>query len=175
MNKMSSNVAGDPALFVADTHGARYESASQKQDRLAPPPKRRGTIVVGVDGSESSVTALRRGVKMADALNASVRAISSWRIPTGYSTYASFEYSPEDDAKSILSGAVKSVFGTKVPDWFSTATYPGPASQVLIEQSRDAEMLVVGSRGHGGLAGVLLGSVSASCAERAHCPVLIIH
>jgi nucleotide-binding universal stress UspA family protein len=36
-------------------------------------------------------------------------------------------------------------------------------------------MLVVGSRGHGGLAGVLLGSVSASCAERAHCPVLIIH
>jgi nucleotide-binding universal stress UspA family protein len=135
----------------------------------------RGRIVVGIDGSEASVSALRRAVSIATALGASVEAISSWRTPTGYSSVGRFEYSPDDDAHAMLSGAEKSVFGTKSPDWFSTATFEGTAADVLIEQSQGAEMLVVGSRGHGGIAGVLLGSVSARCAEKASCPVLIIH
>ncbi|MDQ1560876.1 MAG: hypothetical protein QOE85_217, partial [Actinomycetota bacterium] len=59
--------------------------------------------------------------------------------------------------------------------WFTEVTFEGNADEILIEQSRGAEMLIVGSRGHGGIAGVLLGSVSAKCAEHAHCPVLIIH
>jgi nucleotide-binding universal stress UspA family protein len=81
----------------------------------------------------------------------------------------------EKDARTIVNDAASAVFGTKIPDWFSSAVYQGNADQVLIEQSKGAEMLIVGSRGHGGLAGVLLGSVSALCAERATCPVLIMH
>ncbi len=142
---------------------------------MSEPVGRHGRIVVGIDGSEDSVTALRRGVAMANALNTSVEAVSAWRMPSGYATMGEFEYSPSDDAKAMLSGAAKSVFGAKNPEWFTTAAFEGNADDVLIEQSRGAEMLVVGSRGHGGLAGVLLGSVSAQCAEHSHCPVLIIH
>jgi Universal stress protein family. len=46
---------------------------------------------------------------------------------------------------------------------------------VLIEESAHASMLILGSRGHGGFVGMLLGSVSAACAEHAHCPVLVMH
>jgi nucleotide-binding universal stress UspA family protein len=174
MKQMSAQVPAVSPRFIADTHGARYATLGNDQVELVEPVGRHGRIVVGVDGSEASVTALRRGIRMANALNASVVAIATWRLPSGY-TIGNFEYTPEDDAKSILAGATKSAFASKVPQWFTTETYEGNADQVLIDQSRDAEMLVLGSRGHGGLAGALLGSVSALCAERAHCPVLIIH
>lgn len=96
-------------------------------------------------------------------------------MPNGYATYVPFEYSPEDAALTILSDAATAVFGDDVPAWFTTAAVMGAPDQVLIDRSHNAEMLVLGSRGHGGIAGVLLGSVSALCAERASCPVLIIH
>lgn len=138
------------------------------------PRGREGRIVVGVDGSEASVTALRHAVRLANALNVSVVAVASWRFPSGY-TVDNFEYSPAEDANSILAGAAKSAFDGHAPGWFSTATFEGNAADVLIEESRGAAMLVVGSRGHGGVAGLLLGSVSAICAERASCPVLVVH
>jgi nucleotide-binding universal stress UspA family protein len=141
---------------------------------LIEPSDRHRRIVVGIDGSEASVSAMRRAVQIATALGAPVEALSSWRMPTGY-TVGNFEYSPEEDARAMLSGATKSVFGSTVPKWFSTATFEGAAADVLVEQSTGAQMLVVGSRGHGGIAGLLIGSVSARCAERANCPVLIIH
>lgn len=53
--------------------------------------------------------------------------------------------------------------------------FRGGAAKVLLNQSAGAQMLVVGSRGHGGFIGLLLGSVSAACAEHARCPVLIVH
>ena len=137
--------------------------------------ERSGRIVVGVDGSEASVTALRGGIRLANALNASVEAITTWRPRTAYATADEFGYTPEDDARSILSGATKSAFGPQVPQWFTSRTIEGSADRVLVDQSKGAEMLVVGSRGHGGPEGALLGSVSAECAEHAQCPVLIIH
>jgi nucleotide-binding universal stress UspA family protein len=175
MKQMSPQIPAVSAHFVADTHGVRYAALGDDQVELVEPVGRHGRIVVGVDGSEESVTALRRSIRIANALNASVLAIATWRLPSGYASMGDYEYTPLDDANSILSGAAKSVFGAKNPSWFSTATFEGNAADVLIEQSSGAEMLVVGSRGHGGLAGVLLGSVSAMCAEHAHCPVLIIH
>jgi nucleotide-binding universal stress UspA family protein len=175
MKQMSTQIPAAPTHFIADTHGVRYATLNEDQVELVEPVGRHGRIVVGIDGSEESVTALRRGIRIANALNASVEAVATWKVPSSYASTGESEYSPLDDANAILSGAVKSVFGTTNPQWFSTATFEGNAADLLIEQSRGAEMLVVGSRGHGGLAGVLLGSVSAMCAEHAHCPVLIIH
>jgi nucleotide-binding universal stress UspA family protein len=175
MKQMSAQVPAVPTHFVTDPHGARYETLGDDQVELVEPVGRFRRIVVGVDGSEASVTALRRGIRLADALNASVEAIATWRMPVDYGALTAVEYSPEDDARSILTGAAKSVFGAKVPQWFTEVTLEGNADEILIEQSRGAEMLIVGSRGHGGIAGVLLGSVSAKVAEHAHCPVLIIH
>lgn len=175
MKQMSAQVPAVPTHFVSNPEGVRYETLGDDQIELVEPVGRHGRIVVGIDGSEESVTALRRGIRIANALNASVEAVSTWRLPSGYATTGEYEYSPLDDANAILSGAAKSVFGAKSPQWFTTATFEGNAADVLIEQSVGAEMLVVGSRGHGGIAGVILGSVSAMCAEHAHCPVLIIH
>jgi nucleotide-binding universal stress UspA family protein len=175
MKQMSAQIPAVPNHFIADTHGARYATIGDDQVELVEPMGRHGRIVIGVDGSEESVTALRRGIRIANALNASIEAVSAWRYPSGYAAVGESEYSPLDDANAILSGASKSVFGTKNPAWFTTATFEGNAADILIEQSRGAEMLIVGSRGHGGIAGVLLGSVSAMCAEHGHCPVLVIH
>jgi nucleotide-binding universal stress UspA family protein len=140
------------------------------------PPQLAGRIVVGIDGSESSIAALRRGVRIAKALGVSLEAVTSWRYLTSYASVGGeFMDSPEHDARTIVGEATKTVFASKVPGWFTATTRQGNADQVLIEESRDAEMLIVGSRGHGGIAGVLLGSVSARCAERASCPVLVVH
>jgi nucleotide-binding universal stress UspA family protein len=67
------------------------------------------------------------------------------------------------------------VFGGRRPPGLRTDVREGNAARVLLEASEGARMLVVGSRGHGGFAGLLLGSVSAACAEHASCPVLVLH
>jgi nucleotide-binding universal stress UspA family protein len=140
------------------------------------PTELTGRIVVGIDGSASSIAALRRGVRIAKALGTSLEAVTSWRYLTSYASVGGeFMDSPEDDARTIVGDAAKAVFASKVPAWFTATTCEGNADQVLIEQSVGAEMLIVGSRGHGGIAGLLLGSVSALCAERASCPVLVVH
>ncbi len=133
-------------------------------------------IIVGVDGSDSSYTALREGVRLATALGAPVRAVAVWDVPVSmYDVYAPVpEWSPEGEARKVLDDATLQVFGTDVPAWFSTRVRKGGAAGVLVEESRGAEMLVLGSRGHGGFVGMLMGSVSTACVAHAQSPVLIV-
>ena len=138
------------------------------------PDARSGRIVVGVDGSEESLNALRRGYRVSKALHTNLTAVTVWRYPAAYGSLPS-DWSPEDDAHLVQEGAVRTVFGTDVPGWFDAKIAEGSPAEVLINESRGAEMLVVGSRGHGGFAGLLLGSVSSACAEHADCPVLVMH
>ena len=134
-------------------------------------------MIVGVDGSESSIAALRYAAELAPRLDLRVRALAVWNFPTflygGY--YPQVDWTPEDDADRIVRKAAEDVFGDVPPEWFATRTRRGRPAEVLIDESAHAEMLVLGSRGHGGFAGLLLGSVSAACAEHAHCPVLVVH
>jgi nucleotide-binding universal stress UspA family protein len=144
------------------------------KDPLVPEHGRRGRIVVGIDGSESSIEALRYAVRAADAFGCSVEAVAAWTYPAGAEVALLAGWSPEHDAHEILETVADAVFAGDRPSWFSAITKPGLAARTLIEASAGAEMLVVGSRGHGGFVGLLLGSVSGACAEHAHCPVLII-
>lgn len=137
-------------------------------------------IVVGVDGSTSSIGALRRGARIASAMHAPLEAVAVWRYPDAYGGFVGESYALEGDdlasgAQSMIDDTAAAVFGTEVPAWFHGTVRQGGTAQVLIEESRDAEMLVVGSRGHGGFVGLLLGSVSEAVAAHATCPVLVFH
>ena len=85
------------------------------------------------------------------------------------------DWNPAEDADRVLTGTVEEVFGATKPEGVILTVREGGAAHTLIDISSGARMLVVGSRGHGGFAGLLLGSVSAACAEHASCPVLVIH
>ncbi|WP_448808039.1 universal stress protein [Agromyces bauzanensis] len=134
-------------------------------------------VIVGVDGSDSSLAALRYAADLAPKLGLRVRALAVWNYPSflygGY--YPQMDWTPEDDAQRIVTRSAEEVFGPQPPEWFATRTRQGRPAEVLIDESQHAEMLVVGSRGHGGFTGLLLGSVSAAVAEHAHCPVLVVH
>lgn len=132
-------------------------------------------VLVGVDGSPAAGAALDRALVIAKALGVPLRVVSAWRFPMVSEPLPSSPTTPEEDVRRIIDDALRARFGDTAPAWISVATPQGAAAHVLIEESRSAQMLVVGSRGHGGVVGLLLGSVSAACAERAHCPVLVMH
>ena len=135
---------------------------------------RQGRIVVGVDGSHSSIEALRVAVRTAQAFGTSLEAVATWTYPVGAEVALLSGWSPEEDAQEILEAVAEQVFGGDRPPWFSAKAQSGLAARVLIEESVGAQMLILGSRGRGGFVGLLLGSVSAACAQHAHCPVLIV-
>jgi nucleotide-binding universal stress UspA family protein len=132
------------------------------------------TIVVGVDGSDPSIEALRYAATMAKVLGARVTAVTCWRYPPAYDNFVPLQWSPESDAEQVLKEAVATAFGDTPPAGLRTLVRQGQPASVLIDESADADMLVVGSRGLGGFAGLLLGSVSAAVAAHARCPVLVL-
>lgn len=133
-------------------------------------------IVVGIDGSDSSYSAFREAARLAVALGAPLRAVAVWDVPRSmYDVYAPQpDWSPEGDAERSLRDAANTVLGTEWPAWFSTTVRQGGAAAALIEESKDAGMLVLGSRGHGGFVGMMLGSVSLAAVAHAFCPVLVV-
>ena len=131
----------------------------------------RPQIVVGVDGSEGSKAALRWAARIAASEGARIEAVGVWEVPS----YAAYADLPEEDMQKLLTDTVDEVFGSERPVDMRLLTVRGPVHLNLLELSKGALMLVVGSRGHGGFAGLLLGSVSAKVAEHATCPVLIVH
>lgn len=133
-----------------------------------------GRIVVGVDGSGEAEAALRYGASLATAMDKRLDAVTVWSYPIAYSPLPP-AYNPDEDARSIARQTADRVFGQEWPAGFDAFAREGNAARVLIKESEDADMIIVGSRGHGGFAGLLLGSVSAQVAEHAQCPVLVYH
>ncbi len=133
-------------------------------------------IVVGIDGSDSSVLALRWAAHYAALLPAKLQVVMAWEYPPsfGWTTIAP-DWSPADDVRKVLADSARAAFGDEWPAGMQLEGREGGAAKVLLDACEGATMLVVGSRGHGGFAGLLLGSVSANVAEHAPCPVLIIH
>ena len=134
-------------------------------------------ILVGIDGSVHSKKALRWAVKMGLLLDCDIDAVTVWEYPVmlGWEASAFNQWQPDKDAQRTLDDTFESVYGKILPVGLTGRIAEGNPAGYLIDQSKDAEMLVLGSRGRGGFTGLLLGSVSRSCAERSQCPALIVH
>ena len=139
-------------------------------------PAAPGRVVVGVDGSSASVAALRWAGRVGGALGLEVDAVATWEYPVNDGYAGGFGgWNPEVDAAATLTRAVETAFDGAGLAGLSTHVRRGRPASVLIEASNYAELLVVGSRGHGGFVGLLLGSVSAQCVAHAGCPVVVVH
>lgn len=132
-------------------------------------------IVVGVDGSAGSAAALAWAVEEAKLRDATVEAVRAWSWPIPYAGPGMAGLDPkmlEEGEQALLDEAVDAVDTSGAP--VTKVLVEGPAAQRLLEQARGAELIVVGSRGRGGFAGLLLGSVSQQVVHHAEGPVVII-
>jgi nucleotide-binding universal stress UspA family protein len=137
-----------------------------------------GTIVVGVDGSEASVDALRWAVAEARLRGARVVAVHAWLFPDVVLRRREPPPGYEElrrSAQEVLDAALESVAETAAGVDVERRVVEGVPSEQLVAAAEGADMLVLGSRGLGGFAGLLLGSVSQQCAHHARCPVVIVH
>jgi nucleotide-binding universal stress UspA family protein len=135
-----------------------------------------GRIVVGVDGSDGSKAALRWAVGQAEFTGAKVEAVAAWEYPATYGwapMYSDDETLPELTKKQV-SETVRDTLGTEAADLIGVTVTEGQSAHVLLTSSAGADLLVVGRRGRGGFAGLLLGSVSQHCVHHASCPVVVV-
>jgi nucleotide-binding universal stress UspA family protein len=139
-------------------------------------------VVVGVDHSPGAKAALIFGEKEARLRGATVRAVHAWQY--GYIGYTGLEGGMPalggdiNELHAAAEAALEASVREALPDSdveIERRTIQGVPAAVLVDESRDADLLVVGSRGHGGFVGLLLGSVSQQCAHHAECPVVIVH
>jgi len=138
-------------------------------------------IVVGIDNSAGSAEALRWALAYARQTGGSVEAVTAWQVPAMYAYAYGWTPTGIDDA-GIIRYAEKSLNETVAQVLsaedntvaVTTRVIDGPAAQVLLAAGKGAELLVLGSRGHGAFAGMLLGSVSQHCVQHAACPTVVI-
>jgi nucleotide-binding universal stress UspA family protein len=140
-----------------------------------PIPPRARTVVVGIDASDHSMDALRAAARAAQAIDATLEVVSTWQMPPTYGRLLAVMPDFQSDLDAAQRGAVMAAFDSEPPVRVRRLVCEGGAAAVLLEESRDAALLVVGSRGRGGFGGLLLGSVSMSCVVHARCPVLVVH
>lgn len=140
-----------------------------------------GDVVVGVDGSGSSLSALEWATAEALLRTARLRIVTAWHVPVvaygapGFvpPVSPSLRDSVREEAERVAEHAVQRA-GEAGVEQIEHLVREGQAADVLTEAANDADLLVVGSRGHGGFAGLLLGSVSQQCAHHAPCPIVIV-
>ena len=131
--------------------------------------------MVGVDGFESSAAALRWAIHQATLTGAVVEAVTAWHIPPSSGLVAVTDMPDyQDDARVILTEAVAETCMLAPDVEVRPRVVEGRAGPVLAEAAEGADLLVVGNRGHGGLAEALLGSVGQYCVHHAPCPVVIM-
>lgn len=141
-------------------------------------------VVVGVDGSTPSLTAVRWAAHEAAMRNVPLTIVHALcetvvsSAANGWSADPELWLEQEDEARNMIADAVKtaedSLESGKAPQ-VSTELLYSPPVPTLVDQSQEAQMVVVGCRGQGALRRILLGSVSTGLVHHAHCPVAVIH
>jgi nucleotide-binding universal stress UspA family protein len=137
------------------------------------------TVVVGIDGSQGSAAALEVAIREARLRNADLRAVAAWSIPAGAyeAHWVAAPLDPrafEEACGAVLDEALQAAREQMAGVAVTPIVRQGQAADVLVAEAREADLLVVGSRGLGGFRGLLLGSVSQQCAQHARCPVMIV-
>jgi nucleotide-binding universal stress UspA family protein len=141
-----------------------------------------GTIVVGIDHSEGAKAALRFALAEAQLRQARVRAVHVWRFgyvdARGLEGFSAGSRVELGELQRAAEAALDATLGEAIPDagevTIERRVVEGAPGAVLVEASREADLLVVGSRGHGGFAGLLLGSVSQQCVQHASGTVVVV-
>lgn len=134
-------------------------------------------FVVGIDGSDTSIKALRWAVEQARLEGARVEAVHSWHIPYAASGIGGMPFDVQmlaDGARATLDESIAQVDSSGLVEPITATLVEGAAAPALLEAAQGADLVVVGSRGHGGFVGLLLGSVSQQVASHAACPVVIV-
>lgn len=185
--------AGDAALLVLGSHGhgrvaeAMIGSVSQHVARHAPcpvvvvrpaSPSASRRIVVGIDGSEASAAALEFACQRAEVTGERVVALHGWRIhglPVDRRGYLPAGVTVDSTAQELMLAECVAGVQPAHPDVdLVQEAVPVAPAQALVDASATASLVVVGSRGHGAFAGLLLGSVSHEVLHRADCPVAVV-
>ena len=144
------------------------------------PRDKASRIVVGVDGSQPANAALRWAVRHAELTGDAVEAVIAWQFPIVGASYgwAGVAVTEGMDLRALAEKTLAEAVGkTTGPDSavaIEQRVVEGYPASVLVEESVGADLLVVGSRGHGTFAEALLGSVSQHCSHHARCPVVIV-
>lgn len=145
-------------------------------------------IVVGTDGSPSAQRAVRWALGEARLRGAPLTLVHAWLAPLMAAlpepwAIGSPTFGPSDEqvyeglrsaARSVLDAAVAEARRLEPGLDVRGELVEARPAEALLEAAGDADLLVVGSRGHGGFAGLLLGSVSSQCAHHAPCPVVVV-
>ena len=136
----------------------------------------RGRIVVGIDGSELSSSALRWAIEEARPHGATVEAVHAWHVPYAVASMAAAMQPAlfEDSARELLDRSVEAASGDVTDVRIERVLVSGSAADAILNAAERADAVVVGSRGVGGFRGLLLGSVSHQVAHHAACPVVVV-
>jgi nucleotide-binding universal stress UspA family protein len=138
------------------------------------------SVVVGVDGSAASIETLRWAAGYQAGTGATIRPVICWHFPAAAGPapvgVAPKPVSDEVNARmqETLDNAITEVYGSATPANVEARIEYGHPAQALVDASQDADLLVVGHRGHGAFTGMLIGSVSIHCVTHAHCPVVVV-
>ncbi|MEU5214941.1 universal stress protein [Streptomyces sp. NPDC020807] len=136
-----------------------------------------GRIVVGVDGSEPALKALKWAAAQAALTGDSLEVVTSWEYPASWSTMmpgVPTEFDPEQLAKEILNASLEKALDPATAAAARRTVVGGNPAQALVDTAKGATLLVVGDRGYSGFKAAVLGSVSTNVTQHAPCPVVVV-
>jgi len=157
---VSTRTAGDPTwrqTMTTDTHGHPTG------------------VVVGFDGSPAADAAVDWAAEQAERAGGRLDIVTAWEYPASWGNAIPLpnDYDPAKDAQAMVDPVVERLHAARPNLEVHAHVVEGHPAEVLTEASRHGSLLVVASRGHRALAGVLLGSVSQHCVTHAACPVVV--
>lgn len=154
--------------------GASTMKTDLTSDSMSEADRTRQTIVVGIDGSEPSRHALRWAYHQAELTRSTLRVVMSWELPSVGLAPFPVGLDPRGTTEEVLVQTLNDTIRDDPSVPITTLVIEGHPAPVLLHQTLDADLLVVGSRGHGKFAELFLGSVSEHVVAHATCPVVVV-